>query len=450
MKSLGARLVATLSVLLLVCFGLTLAWLDLAFRDLAERSRGEVLEANVVALIAAADLDSGDKLAPAGKLPEARLETPNSGLIAEIRLRSGRTTWRSPSSVGVAVAFDGNVKPGERRSRKLTAADGTRMLAFELGVQWEVGRRKSRDYVFVVAESLEPYYAQLARFRVQLLGGFAAFSAVLLLGVVASLRHVLRPLRRIESQIAEIEGGEREQLDGEWPRELEGVAANLNALLRAERDRLRRYRNMLGNLAHSLKTPLSVLRGLAGADPVDRSGVTEQVDRMRDIVQHQLDRASATGPGVGVAAVPLAPMLEDLAGALRKVYAERGIRIDVAADPELKFPMDRGDCLELAGNLADNACKWAKSQVRVTATPWREPGWRRSGLELRIEDDGPGIREEDRERVLGRGVRLDERVPGQGLGLAMVNDLVAAYGGTLRLEGAALGGLASVVRLPGA
>jgi two-component system sensor histidine kinase PhoQ len=449
MRSLGARLIATLSVLLVLCFGLTLAWLDLAFRDLAERSRREVLEANVVALIAAADYDASGRLAPSGRLAEPRLETPNSGLLAEIRARGGEAVWRSPSAVGVVAAFESDLPPGERRSRELVAADGSRLLAFELGVAWEVAGG-ARDFVFVAAESLEPYYAQLTRFRAQLLGGFAAFTAVLLLGVVVSLRHVLRPLRRIEAQIAEIESGDREQLEGEWPRELEGVAANLNALLRAERDRLRRYRNMLGNLAHSLKTPLSVLRGLAGAEPVDRAGVAEQVERMRDIVQHQLDRAAAAGPGVGVAAMPIAPMLEDLAGALRKVYAERRLSLSVQVDGELRYPMDRGDCLELAGNLADNACKWARSQVRLAATPWREPGWRRPGLELRVDDDGPGIPAEETARVLERGVRLDERVPGQGLGLAMVRDLVAAYGGTLDLGRSTLGGLGVTVRLPGA
>lgn len=450
MKSLGARLIATLSVLLLLGFGLALAWLDLAFRDLAERSRREVLEANVVALIAAAEFDATGRLAPPGALAEPRLETPNSGLLAEIRARDGSVRWRSPSSVGVGVRFAPDVAPGERRSREFAAQDGGRWLAFELGVAWEVADGPSRDFVFTAAESLEPYYAQLTRFRVQLLGGFAAFTAVLLLGVFASLRHVLKPLRRIEAQIAEIEGGEREQLEGEWPRELEGVAANLNALLRAERDRLRRYRNMLGNLAHSLKTPLSVLRGAAAAEPVDRAGVAEQVDRMRDIVQHQLDRAAATGPGVGVAAVPVAPLLEDLAGALRKVHAGRGLTVDVTAESALRYPMDRGDALELAGNLADNACKWARSRVRLTAASWREPGWRRPGVEFRVEDDGPGIPPAQREHVLGRGVRLDERMPGQGLGLAMVHDVVAAYGGTLELGESALGGLAATVRLPGA
>jgi two-component system sensor histidine kinase PhoQ len=449
-KSLGARLVVTLSVLLVLCFGLTLTLLDLAFRDLSERSRRDVLEANVLALIASADFDAAGHLAPPGRLGEPRLETPGSGLLAEIRRADGTVEWRSPSSVGVEARFAGRVPPGEKRTTKLAAPDGARMLAFALGVAWELPSGGTRDYVFVAAESLEPYYRQLNVFRVQLLGGFAVFTFVVLLGVVLSLRHLLRPLRRMEAQIGEIEAGEREQFDGEWPRELEGVAANLNALLRAERDRLRRYRNMLGNLAHSLKTPLSVLRGLAATEPVERGAVAQQLDRMQDIVQRQLDRAVASGPGVGVAAVPVAPLLDELAGALAKVHAGRGLAIEVAGERELRFPIDRGDCFELVGNLADNACKWARSRVVVAAESWREPGWRRPGLVLRVEDDGPGIPAEQRERVLDRGVRLDERVPGQGLGLSMVKDLVHAYGGTIELGAAALGGLAVVIRLPGA
>lgn len=433
MKSLSGRLVVTLSVLLVVCFGLTLVALDLAFRDVAERSRREVLEANVLALIAVADFDADGRLTPPERLGEPRLETAGSGLVAEIVPRNGEPAWRSPSMVGVEAAFDVSVRPGERRSEKLAAVDGTRLLAYSLGVAWELPGRKAREYVFVAAESLEPYYAQLNRLRVRLLGGFAVVTAVLLLGVVLSMRKLLQPLRRIEAQIAEIEGGGRDQFEGEWPRELEGVAANLNALLRAERDRLRRYRNMLGNLAHTLKTPLAVLRGLAAAEPVERDAVLAQLDRMQDIVQRQLDRAAATGPGVGVAALPVRPMLDELTAALAKVYAGRGLAVAAEGDPELRYPIDRGDCLELAGNLADNACKWARTRVRVSVVAWREPGWRRTGIELRVEDDGPGIAEADRERVLGRGVRLDERVPGQGLGLAMVRELTLAYGGTLEL-----------------
>ncbi|MBS0374979.1 MAG: hypothetical protein JSR73_10385 [Proteobacteria bacterium] len=451
MKSLGARLLVTLSALLVVGFGLTLTALDFSFRELAERSRREVLAANVDALIAAAEFDRVGRLAPAEQLPEPRLLTPGSGLVATIRVRRGAESWRSGSAVGLTLRVDDDVRPGEQRARRLTAPDGTRFLAYSLGVAWETGRGKSRDYVFTAAESLEPYYRQLTRFRVELLAGFVTFTAVLLAAVLLSLRHLLRPLRRIESEIAEIEAGRRERLGDGWPRELEGVAHSLNALLSVEQQRLARYRNTVGNLAHSLKTPLSVLRGaLGGEGTVDRALATRQLDRMQDIVRHQLDRAAATAPSVGTGALPIAPALEELAAALGKVHAERRLKVTVEVPPELAYPLERGDLLEIAGNLADNACKWARREVRIRASAWPAPEWRRPGLVLAVGDDGPGIPPEARERVRDRGVRLDERVPGQGLGLAMVDELVAAYGGRFELATSVAGGLEATVRLPGA
>ncbi len=452
MKSLGARLIVTLSALLVVGFGLTIAALDFSFRGLAERSRREVLEADVDALIAAAEFDRQGRLAPVEQqLSEPRLKTPGSGLVAVVRARRGGETWRSASAVGLTLKLDDELRPGERHARSLTAPDGTRFLAFSLGVAWETSSGRSRDYVFTAAESLEPYFGQLYRFRVELLAGFVAFTAVLLLGVVLSLRHLLRPLRRIEAEIAEIEAGRRDRLGEGWPRELVGVAHNLNALLQVEHGRLARYRNTVGNLAHSLKTPLSVMRGALGAGPaLDRPLIEAQLDRMQDIVRHQLDRAAAAAPVVGTGALAVAPALQELAAALGKVHAERGLVISWEAAPELAYPVDRGDLLEIAGNLADNACKWARRTVRLQAREWPGANWRRPGLVLSVSDDGPGIPADARERVRTRGVRLDEQVPGQGLGLAMVDELVKAYGGTFELGAGAAGGLEAVVRLPGA
>lgn len=452
MKSLGARLLVTLSALLIVGFGLTLAALDFSFRGLAERSRREVLEANVDALIAAAEFDRAGHLVPVEQqLSEPRLKTPGSGLVAMVRARRGTESWHSASALGLTLRVEDDLRPGERRARLLTAPDGTRFLAFSLGVAWETSRGRSRDYVFTAAESLEPYYDQLYRLRAQLLAGFVALTALLLLGVVLSLRHLLRPLRRIEAEIAEIESGRRERLGEGWPRELEGVAHNLNALLTVEHQRLARYRNTVGNLAHSLKTPLSVMRGALASDAApDRTLIAAQLDRMQDIVRHQLDRAAAAAPLVGTGALAIAPALAELAAALGKVHAERGLAIAVEAPAELAYPLERGDFLELAGNLADNACKWARHEVRIVAGPWTRADWRRPGLVLAVGDDGPGIPADERARVRARGVRLDERVPGQGLGLAMVDELVKAYGGEFELGTSAAGGLEAVVRLPGA
>jgi two-component system sensor histidine kinase PhoQ len=451
MKSLGSRLLVTLGVLLVLGFGLTVVALDLSFRGRAERAREAVLDAHVVAMIAAAELDRAGRLAPPDPIAEPRLDTPGSGLVLQIHTRRGVETWRSPSGLGLALRLDDDLRPGERRSHELAAPDGTRFLVYSLGVDWDAPRGRPREYVFTALESLEPYYRELARSRAELLGGFAAFTVVLLAAVLGVLRYLLRPLRRIEAEIAEVEAGRRERLGAGWPRELEGVAHNLNALLGTEQQRLTRYRNVVGDLAHSLKTPLSIMRGaVSTADAVDRGLVAAQVERMDDIVRHQLQRAATTAPAVGIAALPIEPALGTLAAALRKVHAARGIEVTVAVEADLAHPIDRGDLLEVAGNLADNGCKWARHAVQVDASAWREPGWRRPGLVIVVRDDGPGIAAADRARVRTRGVRLDERVPGQGLGLAMVEDILRAYGGELRLDAGEAGGLVATARWPGA
>ena len=451
MKSLSSRLILTLGVLLALGFGLTVAALDLSFRARAERARQAVLDADVVALIAAAEFDRNGKLAPPEAIAERRLNTPGSGLVAQIHTRRGAESWRSPSGLGLTVQFDDDLRPGQRRTHPVLAADGTRFLMFSLGVAWDAPRGRSREYVFTVVESLEPYYRELARLRAELLSGFAAFTAILLGGVLLCLRYLLAPLRRIEAEIAQVEAGTLQRLGPDWPRELAGVAHNLNALLATEQQRLARYRNTVGNLAHSLKTPLSVMSAsLHGSAALDRPLLQAQLERMQDIVRHQLDRASATGPSVGAAALALEPVLRELAGALGKVHAQRPVALELAVQAGLEWPIERGDLLEIAGNLADNACKWATTVVRLEVRHWSVAGWRRPGLLLVVGDDGPGVPPEERARVLGRGVRLDERVPGQGLGLAMVGELVAAYGGEFELGTSPLGGLAASVRLPGA
>jgi two-component system sensor histidine kinase PhoQ len=451
MKSLGSRLLVTLGILLALGFGLTLAALDFSFRARAERARDEVLDAHVVALIAGAEFDRSGRLAPPDPIAEPRLATPGSGLVLQIHLRRGAETWRSPSGLGLTLHFEDDPRPGERRSHAVAAADGTRFRVYSLGVAWDAPRGRPREYVFTAVESLEPYFHELARLRVELLAGFAAFTAVLLAAVLVSLRVLLRPLRRIEAEIAAVEAGQRERLGEGWPRELEGVAHNLNALLGTEQQRLARYRNVVGDLAHSLKTPLSVMRGaLAAPDGAERGLLAAQVERIEDIVRHQLQRAAATAPAVGIAALPVEPPLRELAAALAKVHAARALTIQVDVDTGLAYPMDRGDLLEVAGNLADNACKWARSHVCLSARAWLEPRWRRPGLLLEVADDGPGIPDADLARVRTRGVRLDERVPGHGLGLAMVEEVVRAHGGELALGRSGSGGLAATIRLPGA
>jgi two-component system, OmpR family, sensor histidine kinase PhoQ len=452
MTSLNRRLLTSVLLLLLVFFGITVAALDLIFRDLSERSLREFLDGQLIALIASSDPNDHGEVIPAGTPTEARLSQPGSGLYSQIRTREGRTLWQSQSTVGTDIDFGSGVAPGARRYERRQLADGTTVMALASGLSWEIAPEDSRDFVFSVATDLAPYEAQMQRFRGQMLGWFTTLAILLLLALAVLLRWVLGPVRRLEREIREIEGGERRALGAGVPQELAGIVANLNALLDNDGRRLERYRNTLGNLAHSLKTPLAVMRTTLSADtdPQMRSRVlNEQIDRMDDIVQHQLKRAGASGGAMlGHAAMQVDPLLTELRAALNKVYASKDLLIEVAAEPGAQFAGDRGDLFELLGNLLDNACKWCRSRVRVDVK--RAVGSDgRSRLAIRVEDDGAGIAVADRNRILERGARADEQVPGQGLGLAMVKEIVELYDGRLAIGDSPLGGALIDIELPG-
>ncbi len=451
MTSLNRRLLTSVLLLLLIFFGITVVALDLLFRDLSERSLRESLDAQLIALIAASEPDARGNVVPVGTLREARLMQPGSGLYAEIGTRRGETLWRSPSALGTDIEFGSAVAPGARRYERRELADGSQVMALSSGIDWEIRAGQSRDFVFSVATDLRTYNSQLQRYRGQLLGWFLGIAILLLVALAVLLRWVLIPVRRIEAEIREIEGGSRESLGLALPRELMGLAANLNALLASERRRLERYRNTLGNLAHSLKTPLAVMRATsATADPAARQRIVdEQIDRMDSIVQHQLKRAAATGASVvGQSAVDVQPILAELRAPLLKVYASKDLLIELDAATDARFAGDRGDLFELLGNLLDNACKWCRGRVRARAQR-RIDASGRPRLQLVVEDDGAGIATHDRQRILTRGARTDEAVPGQGLGLAMVAEVVQLYEGTLDIGDSPLGGARIVVDLPG-
>jgi two-component system sensor histidine kinase PhoQ len=450
MTSLNRRLLTSVFVLLIVFFGLTIVLLDLLFRDLSERSLRESLDAQIVALVGASEPDDHGNVLPAGPLAEVRLKQPGSGLYAEIRTRRGIQLWRSPSVVGTEIDFGSGVAPGARRYERRQLADGSQVMALTSGLSWEIARGESRDFVFSVATDLAPYDAQLQRYRGQLLGWFLGLAILLLVGLAVLLRWVLKPVRGIEAEIREIEAGSRDSLGLKLPRELSGLAANLNALLTGERRRAERYRNTLGNLAHSLKTPLAVMRTAVSTETTKERQrlIDEQIDRMDRIVQHQLKRAAATGASVvGRSAVAVQPLLAELRAALLKVYSSKDLLFELDVTRGTQFAGDRGDLFELLGNLLDNACKWCHARVGVSVRRAVDATGR-AQLQIVIEDDGAGIAAHDRQRMLERGARADEAVPGQGLGLAMVQEIVALYEGRLDIGDSRLGGARIVVTLP--
>ncbi|MDE2261694.1 MAG: hypothetical protein KGL45_04145, partial [Gammaproteobacteria bacterium] len=454
MHSLSRRLLLSVAVPLALFFGVMMLVLDTGFRTLSERQLHALLDSQIVTLIAAAEPDpSGGYDAPLNGL-DTRLASPDSGLYAQIR--SNNHLWRSPSTAGVPVDFGPPLAQGDR-TFSYAIVGHTRVAIESRGLSFaDDPARPGHALTFSVAVSLTPYEQQLWLFRSRMLGWFTGLMLLLLLSLTALLRKVLAPLRRLEREIHEVEEGRSEMLGSGYPRELSGVARHLNALLVGERKRVARYRDTLGNLAHGLKTPLAVIRSALsgepradrpdamagpGALPPGKAGGTAltatigaEVDRMAGIIEHQLKRAASGGALLGQAPVAVGPVAADLRAALLKVYSRKDLSIELAIQEGSHFIGDRGDFVELLGNLMDNACKWCREKVRVSVTveDGRAPG--KESLTLAVEDDGPGIAEENRAKVLERGVRTDESVPGHGLGLAMVHDAVDLYGGKLLVD----------------
>jgi two-component system, OmpR family, sensor histidine kinase PhoQ len=445
--SLTARLLLAASLVLAAFLGFTGFALDKAFRASAEAAVHDRLQGQLYALLAAADPLADGGIGMRGALPEARLAAPGSGLYAAVSAPDGTSVWRSPSLLGTELEFTDRHAPGAHTfARPAAGAAAVYLLSF--GVAWEEGEA-AHEYTFHVAEHPQAFEAQVADFRRSLWGWLGAAALVLLAVQGSILRWSLAPLRRAAADLAEIEAGHRARLEGEYPPELRGLTDNLNALLQTEHAQQERYRTSLGDLAHSLKTPLAVLRGAAEQDDPRalRAAVQEQVARMTEIVHYRLQRAATSGRSALAAPVAVEETVRRVAATVAKVYADKAatVRWDIVGRP--CFYGDRGDLLELCGNLLDNAFKYGRSAVTVGAAP--ADANRRPALRLWVEDDGPGIPPGLADAVLERGVRGNAPGEGQGIGLAVVRDIVWAYGGSIEIGRSTLGGARVTVHLPG-
>lgn len=446
-RSLRLRVLVSGTLLLLVFFGLIVAVLDSAFRSAALEAERDLLDSRLIMLLAAAEPADGNELILPADLPEPLFGSPGSGLYGAILRRGGESVWRSDSAVGLDIPWGAQPATGERYFRRIPLTDGTPLLALSMGIDWEFPDGTDRAYIVHVATDLESLEAQVASFRGQLLVWFGLVAAALLASLALLLRWLLRPLARIETEIVEMEGGERTALSGGYPTELAGVARNLNQLIDSERARAERHRRTLQDLAHSLKTPLAAMRSLLDAD-AERGSMAEQLHRMEEIVRYQLSKPLAgAGATLGAEPVDVEPELRRLADGLDKVYRERQLLCDLEVEPGLRFYGDRGDLLELAGNLMENAHKWGERRVRVSAARADGASGPRRGLLLTVEDDGPGI-PDSQTGLPERGRRLDETRPGQGIGLSVVVELAEAYHGNVEIGRSGLGGAKVTVRLP--
>lgn len=429
------------TTLLLALFAVSTGWIlrqsfDTALRDHAL----EQLKLHVYTLLSVAEYRNG-KLQVPQLLAEPRFNQLQSGLVAQIT-SAGKPVWRSQSYIGMSKMADPLVVPGQWHFDE-TEVQKQRYFRLVFTVLWE-HRKKETPFSFMVWESDLPYQAQIRGFETTLWQWLGGLLGAWVLLVLLLLIWGFRPFARLADAVRAVEQGERPAIEGRYPLEVQPVVHNFNRLLAHERTQRERYQHSLGDLAHSLKTPLAVMRGLDLADHARSEPVLQQqIARMDEIISYQLRRAMTAAPALQVSGVPLDQVVPKLAAALQKVYADKQPQFRWHWPEQTRIPLEEGDAFELLGNLLDNACKHGAGQVQLTAGQEADRFW------LSVENDGPDIPAGERERMLQRGVRRDEQSPGQGIGLAVVKDIVAAYGGTLGVGSSALGGPVFEIRLPG-
>jgi len=448
MTSITARLLFAASVVIVAFFGLTGFALDKAFRDSAYNAVRERLQAQVYMLLGAANMDAQQRLKLPRALPEVRFLVPDSGLYALVQDKQGQMIWRSDSMLGQKMpALPAPPTRGNGYFGRVQTPQRPDLLVFGFSIAWELSPDDYRAYTFWVAENESHFQEQVNSFRRSLWFWLLGAGLILTLAQVLILRWSLQPLRQVAREVTEIETGRRELLTGRYPRELQPLTTNLNTLVKQSRHQLQRYRNALGDLAHSLKTPLAVLGSAASKNSTIEelyTTVRGQVERMNKTVEYQLQRAATSGRTALSAPLPIAEFAVKIRDSLAKVYAAKQLQFELAIPADLVFHGDEGDLLEVLGNLTDNACKWATHRVRIQASQQLD-----GGLALCVDDDGPGIPAAQRDRILARGGRADPATPGHGIGLAVVRDIVQdAYQGRLEIDQSPLGGACLRVILP--
>ncbi|MGH1460796.1 MAG: ATP-binding protein [Neptuniibacter sp.] len=440
----GRLLIASVVILPLVLLIAGLA-LSRAYQYSQESSFQERLQLQVYLLLGSIDLKEEHIQFP-DKLTEPRYDRPHSGLYASIHDQNGQILWRSLSSIAlseVKIKQSGQTQlPAGEPQFTHYAEEG--LFQYQLLIIWEF-QQEDRSLLFTVMESDQAFVHDIKSYNQHLTLWMSIIFLVALLAQTLILRWGLIPLRKLAKDLKSIEAGTSEQLTGNYPDEVLPVTQNLNVLIDSERQQQKRYRNTLGDLAHSLKTPLAVMRG-AGSEShkIDdyKELVDEQVERMDQIVQYQLSRAVKSQNKPLGKAVSIKPIIERMLLALQKVYRSKAFETQVTLADNLAFPGDERDLMELLGNVLENAFKYGNSKISVSADI------ENNLLQIEIADDGPGVPVELRQVILKRGARLDTSIHGQGIGLSVVTDIISSYQGEIEISESPYGGSCFVIKIP--
>ncbi|MEQ8955038.1 MAG: ATP-binding protein [Gammaproteobacteria bacterium] len=453
--SLQSRLLLAFSILLFIFLGLTGVVLDRAFRTSVEAGAADRLQFQILLILAAVEQQDGEFYF-LEDLREPRFGQLDSGLYGFISQNNFGELWRSESARAFTLQnpelLREPVEVGDSLFRTTENDRGEEFFALSYGILWEDG---ISEYSFTVIEDVDPYYSEISNFRRSLWSWLGGVAVLLLVMQFVLLRWGLSPLKRMVDDLKRIESGQSNQLASHYPRELQGVTQNLNLLIETERKQQERYRTTLGDLAHSLKTPLAVISGVMqeflgnssaqGKELEKLQSVSEQVERMNQIVSYQLQRAVQSRDGSLLARrVNIGQSVDKVLDALSKVYADNSVQLEKDLDESVFFRGDERDLMELLGNILDNGFKYCRSRLKVVV---RKPPNSEFDSEIVVVDDGPGIPEDKQEFVLQRGARADSLLPGQGIGLAVVADIVDSYGGEVVIDHSDWGGARITIRL---
>ncbi len=444
--SLNNRLLISAGFALTAFLGLVGTAIDQTFRDNALLSVEKRLQAHVYTLLASTDFNLDNTMLVAENLSDGLFSQPGSGLYA--RISGDDFAWASQSSLGMTIPEPPRLDQGVTAFQQINRPSN-RYFALSLGVVWELPGQTEMPITFSVLENTQAYLNQVGQFRRTLSLWLSASAIALLLLQTLILRWSLNPLRKVSKEITEIELGNHQLIQGNYPIELHGLTENLNTLIQSSHSNMERYRKTLGDLAHSLKTPLAIIRTSLDSDSMNQNPalIQEQVDRMDEIVAYQLNRAASSGQSTLAPPIPTKPIIHTMIRAMEKVFHEKAIHFSSQLADEAVFHGNQGDFMEIVGNLLENACKWCKSSVSIHAELSPGLSKRKPGLRLIVEDDGPGFSSEEIQPLLQRGVRGDQGVAGHGIGLAMVQDILLTYHGRLQLETSQLGGARIIVYL---
>ncbi|MCK9533452.1 MAG: ATP-binding protein [Pseudomonas sp.] len=412
--------------------------LQQVFTSALEQSIEQRLAADASALISAASVSKGQLRMPE-KLPDEEFDILPARQLGFIYDNKGSLLWRSRSSKNVNINYQPKYD-GTQNHEFLRAQDSEGREFFIYDVEVDLLRGQSAYFSIVTMQPVSDYQAMYGNLRQQLYV-WLCFALLLLLGFLwLGLGWGIRSLRSLSAELDDVEMGRRASLSDEHPRELLRLTRSLNRLLESERQQSERYRHSLDDLAHSLKTPLAVLQGVGEVLSTQPSNAEQvrtlegQVNRMSQQISYQLQRARLRKSGLLRYQVKLKPLLDSLLEALDKVYRDKRVQVTPVFSAELRVPVEQGALLELLGNILENAYRLCINEIRISAQLTA------NGCELMVEDDGPGVPKHQRERILKRGERLDTQYPGQGIGTAVVKDIIDSYGGQLFVEDSVLGG----------